>query len=121
MRYSKSYIALNLIGIIFSTVPALVATLLYFPLWRERGSGYVLSGMALVLVVLASVPLLRLVKKRLRSPSAPLMWLIIFLFFLAMSRIADELTVISFFGFIGNLAGAVCFRFAKARLRREAD
>ncbi len=114
-RYTKSYILLNLVGIILSVGPALFATLAYFPLWRTRGPAEVISGGVLVLILLSSIPLFRIIMSRLKSPSAPIMWLIIFLFFLCMSKIADELTVISFFGFVGNLAGAVFFRLAKSR------
>jgi hypothetical protein len=35
--------------------------------------------------------------------------------FLSLSAIAKEMTVISFFGFVGNLLGAVCFRVIKMR------
>ncbi len=115
MKYSKSYILFTALGILLSVVPALSATLAYFPLWTQRGSGYVVSGITLTLVIISAVPLLRIVAARLKSPSAPVLWLIIFLFFLTMSKIADELTVISFFGFVGNLLGSLCFRLAKSK------
>ena len=48
----------------------------------------------------------------LKSPAVYTLWLIAFIAFSSLSRIADEMTVISFFGFISNAAGAVLFRLA---------
>lgn len=53
------------------------------------------------------------VRKALASPAAHTMWFIAFLIFFTMSKIADEMTVISFVGFLGNGAGAICFRLAR--------
>ena len=115
MKQSRLYIILNALGILLSVLPPLIATLSYFPLWRTRGAGAVISGGVLVLLLLASVPLLRIISARLKSPSAPIMWLFIFLFFSVMAEIADELTVISFFGLLGNALGALLFRLARAK------
>jgi hypothetical protein len=40
------------------------------------------------------------------------MWFIIFVLFLLLSEIADEMTVISATGFIGNCIGALLFKLA---------
>ena len=42
-----------------------------------------------------------------------------FLLFLALSEIANQMTVTSLVGFIGNLLGALCFHLAR-RINREA-
>jgi nicotinamide riboside transporter PnuC len=49
----------------------------------------------------------------LTSYSSYFLWLILFLLFFALSKIADQMTVISLVGFIGNLLGAICFFIAK--------
>ena len=41
-----------------------------------------------------------------------MMWFCAFVIFLILSRIADEVTVISFVGFVTNLIGAIFFRLA---------
>ena len=41
------------------------------------------------------------------------MWLVSFLIFFCLSRIADEMTVISFVGFVGNLIGALFFHLGR--------
>lgn len=96
-----------------ATVPTAVAVLLYFPLWRSVGAEAVVSGFAVLLLALAGVPLFRYFKRRAKSPSAQTMWLIIFLFFLALSRIAEQMTVISFVGFLGNAFASVLFKLAE--------
>ena len=106
---------LNLAGVTVSTVPAAVCILLYFPLWRERSIVATVSGFALLLLVLAAVPVFNLIKRALKSPSAPMMWFIVFITFLALSSITDEMTVIGFVGFVSNLVGAIFFRLAEGR------
>ena len=111
---------LNLSGALVSTLPVAICILLYFPIWKERGITATLSGFTLLLLVLAAVPLMNLAKQALKSPSAPLMWFIVFVAFLALSSIADEMTVVAFVGFVSNLIGAVLFRAAKGRKDERA-
>ena len=63
----------------------------------------------------SDVPLARYLRSILRTASAPLMWLAVFIAFMLLSRIANEVTVISFVGFIGNLIGALFFKLARVR------
>lgn len=111
MRKSLSLI-FHLAGLLLSVGAPAAATLAYFPLWHKMGESYVLSGVVVLLLCVCAIPLLRLVKSLLRSPTAYVIWLIVFLAFLAISRVADEITVIAFVGFIGNLAGTVLFALA---------
>ena len=101
------------VGLFFSVIPATVAIFSYFPLWLRKNDASSLSGLALLLLVLAFVPLFKYVKEILRSASAPFMWFILFVAFFLLSRIADEITVIAFVGFISNLIGSVFFKLAK--------
>lgn len=107
------YFALCALAVAVSVIPVAVATLGYFSLWRERGNGALLSGTALLLLILASAPLFKLIKRALASPSVPLLWLVFFLLFFTLERIADEITVISFVGFISNSIGALIFKIAR--------
>ena len=108
---------LNLAGLIFSIIPPALATLFYFPVWIARGGEFVFSGLTLILLILACLPLWRSFSKKLHSPALYTLWLIVFIVFSTLSKIADEMTVISFVGFIGNIFGAVLFRLA----RKEED
>lgn len=110
---------LNLVGLIFSVVPPLVATLSYFPLFVEKGTGSVASGIALVLLIVSAVPLFKFVRRALDSPSARTVWLVAFVLFFTLGRIADEITVISFVGALSNLIAGIFFALAKRRITDE--
>lgn len=105
--------ALRLIGLALSVIPPAVATLMYFPLWREKGAVSVVSGFAVLLLILAAVPAIRYIKERFKTPSAHVMWLLLFIIFLSLSKIADEMTVISFVGFLSNLTASFFFRLGR--------
>ena len=107
------------IGLAICVLPVLSAIILYFPIWKERGAATALSGFALLLVLMALIPLFSTVKSLLRSPAAYTMWFIAFITFLLISKIADEMTVISFVGFISNLIGAFFLRAAKKPRKEE--
>ena len=105
--------ALTLLAILVSVVPPSVAILLYFPVWKNSGAVSVVSGFGILLLTLASVPIFRLIRERFRSPSAHVMWLVLFVLFFALSKIADEMTVISFVGFVSNFIASFIFRAAR--------
>jgi hypothetical protein len=106
-------ILLLIAGLLFSTVPPLWATLAYFPIWGNRGGGAVLSGLSLLLLLFCFTPLFNLVKSHLKTPSAPIMWLIVFITFFALAEIADEMKVIAFWGFAGNAVGSILFHLSR--------
>lgn len=105
-------IFLIIFGFLFCILPPLCAVLCYFPLWKERGAEAVVSGFAVLLIALCFTPFFKAVKRILSSPASYTVWFIIFITFFLLSRIAEEMIVISFFGFIGNLLGALLFRLS---------
>lgn len=109
------------LGLLFSTLPPFFATVNYFPIWSGRGGSAMLSGMAALLLLLCFAPLFRLIRERLKTPSAPIIWLAVFLAFFILAEIADEMKVIAFIGLVGNLIGAFFFRLAKRAERKEND
>ena len=119
-RKTVRSIILKSLGLILCVLPVTVCIFLYFPVWQAKGGEVLLSGIALLLLLLAILPLYKTVKEALRSPAAYTVWLIIFIAFLLLSRIADEMVVISFTGFVGNALGAVCFKLAEKRKNEEA-
>ena len=101
------------LGLIISIVPPLISILSFFPLWLGGGSAKVASGFTLLLCFIAHAPLFKVINKILRSGASYLMWLVIFICFFLLEKIAYEMTVISFIGFISNLVGAVFFKLSK--------
>ncbi len=110
------------VAILFCTIPVTLTILLYFPLWREEGSAQTLSGFTLILLLMAALPLFKYIKKLLHSPSVHLLWFIAFVMFLLLSKIAEQMTVICFIGFISNFIGAILFKLSrKIEKRQEKD
>ena len=112
---------LKVLGLFFCITPPAIAIFLYFPAWISRGDGSAVSGLGLILILMTLSPIFKLIKARLKSPSSYTMWFISFALFFLLSKIAREMTVISFMGFIGNLVGAVFFRMARKKSLREAQ
>ena len=106
---------LLLAALAVSTLPVLICAAAYFPIWSVRSDGATLSGLGLIIVLLSSVPLYRFIKRHVGTISAPILWFIIFALFFALERIAHEMTVISFVGFVSNLVGAILFKLADRR------
>lgn len=111
----------NASGLAISIIPVSVAIFSYFPIWAKRDDNSLLSGISLLLIAVALVPLYKHIRQTLRSPSAPLMWFFSFAIFLLLSRIAHEMTVISFVGFVTNLIGSLFFKAAKRCGKEEKD
>ena len=111
----------NALGIMISVIPVTVSIFSYFPLWIARKDASVLSGISLLLICLAIVPLFKYLKQFLHSPSAPIMWFISFIILLMLSKIGDEMTVISFIGFTTNLIGMLFFKIARKYGKEEED
>ena len=107
----------RVLGVLFSTLPPSVCTLAYFPLWEVGCPEKLLSAAAVILLTLSTLPLMRILSAHMKTPSAPAVWLIIFIFFYMLSAIAYEMIVISFFGFVGNLIGSVFFKLAEGGVK----
>ena len=117
MRIQPKSALLFTLGLLFSTAPVCTAILSYFPLWISKDSETAISGLCLCLLLISALPLLRIVTGALKTPSATVLWGILFLLFFSLSRIADEITVIAFVGFLSNLIGSVFFRLSR-RVRK---
>ena len=104
---------LHISGILLCVLPPAVCTLLYCPLWIESGGAKSLAGGAALLLVICVIPLFKLMKRYFSSPASYVIWLIAFIVFSLVSRVAHEMTVITFVGFISNALGAVLFWLAK--------
>ena len=103
----------NTLGVCMCVIPVTVTIFSYFPLWIAREDASILSGIALILIGIALVPLFTYLRQVMKSASSPVMWFIIFVTFFLLSKIADEMTVISFVGFVTNLIGTLLFNLAK--------
>ncbi len=102
-------------------MPPVICTLLYFPLWFDSGSTKTIAGGAALLLVLSAMPMFKMLKKHFESPASYVFWLIAFIVFSLVSRIAYEMTVITFVGFVSNLFGALLFALAKRYAPKRSE
>ena len=103
---------LHMAGVLLCVVPPAVCTLSYFPLWKSAGYVSCISGGVAFLLVLCAIPIFKALRRAFANAASYVMWLLLFIAFFLLSKIAYEMTVISFVGFVGNLLGAVCFALA---------
>lgn len=103
---------LRILGLVLCVLPPALTALEYFPLWLRDGEK-TLSAFALLLLLLAAIPLWRHVKRLLSSPSIWSVWLLLWLFFSLFATLIEGLRAVAFMGFAGGLPGAVCLRLAK--------
>ena len=101
------------LGMLLSVGAPLTTTLSFFPAWVAQGGEVIISGFTLLIAIICALPFYRWIKNGLSSPSGITVWLVLFLIFFSLSRVADEMTVISFIGFLGNLLGGIAFRISK--------
>ena len=112
---------LHIVGFLLCIVPPAVATVLYFPIWNEAGSGHTLAGGGVLLCIIFAMPMLKLLRRVQSSCASYLPWLLLFLLFKCVALIAEEMVVISFMGLIGNLLGGLCFYIRHLRLKNVKD
>ena len=91
----------------------LMATLSQFPIWVDRSAGATMSGITVLLAILSAVPLFKWVKKHIETPSAWMMWLVLFGVLLAVSAIIDEMVVVAGWGALANAVGAGIFKWGE--------
>ena len=119
MKHGPAEIILKLLAVIFSTVPPILATLSYFPVFKAGGAVALISGFSLLLLLISISPLIKLLKRFFSSPTVTGVWFIIFILFFALSKIADEMVVISLVGYLGNLLASFVWRASEGRSREE--
>ena len=110
-------LVLSGLGYTFCLLPPILAIFERFPLFARQGSAPVLSGLAFLLLLVAAVPLKRgltaLFHKFLSSPSAFVIWGVLWVFFEVFGRIADAVADVALIATLSSLIGAVFFRLAK--------
>ena len=97
----------------------LAATVTQFPLWVEQSAEATMSGLCLVLLGLSVLPFLKQIKNYFKSPSAWVVWGIIFVLLLLLKNIIDQILVVSFAGLIANAFGTIIYSIGKIVSEKE--
>lgn len=113
MTRSPKALIVKLFALAISTLPVAIATLSYFPVWKNRGIGALISGFTVFLLLICFYPFVKAIKRFFKSPSIFTIWLLLFILFSIVDSIAYEMTVISFVGMISNFLGSVIFKIAR--------
>lgn len=100
------------------TVP-LSVTLTQFPVWVNRDAQSTVSGLFLMLAVISCIPFYRKLKEYFKSPSAPVVWTILFVAFAVLENIAAEIKLVCFFGAIANYFGSLLYKAGDLVANRE--
>ncbi len=119
MKSKIKHALISLTALCFAILPPGIAVLEYFPLFKSRADGSVLSGFVIILLTICGVPLFKLLQRAVKSPTAIGIWFAVFIIFFFLSKIADEMCVISLAGFIGNLIAALIWKLDKKLLKKE--
>ena len=91
----------------------LVATFSQFPIWIEKSAECTVSGVVLVLVFFSCIPFLKQIKGFLKSPSIPVLWLIVFTALSLLNNIIDQMIVVCFVGLISNTIGTMVYKIGE--------
>ena len=105
------------VGMAFCVVPTLIAGILKLPVIVVKDANSTLSGVFVVVVVCAALPLYKALIKVMKSPNAAVIcWVLFGLMALVNSMeksTIEGLTVVFAFAAVGNTLGAVCFKRSK--------
>jgi hypothetical protein len=97
----------------------LAATFTQFPLWGEQSAEATMSWLCLVLLGLSVLPFLKQLKEYFKSPSAWVVWGIIFVLLLMLKNIIDQILIVSFAGLVANAVGAGVYNIGKTVAEKE--
>lgn len=114
-------LSLTVIGAMLCIAPPAVTTLCYFPLWVEKSATTTVSGLSMILILVSIVPLFKLVKDHLKSPSAPILWACVCVFAMMFRTIIDQVVVIAFVGTISSIAGFFIFKARDRMVEKEKE
>ncbi len=101
------------IAVVIDVAGPLAATFSQFPVWINRSSAATMSGLFLIFALLSCIPFFKQIKAYFHSPAAWVMWLILFVFFLLLNNIIEEMVLVCFIGLISNCIGAVIYKIGK--------
>lgn len=98
------------VATVVSVGSPLAATISQFPIWVHDGSEATVSGCFLLLAFLCCIPFIRQIKEFMKSPSAPIMWAIFLVLFVALRNIINQMIMVCAVGLLANLIGMGLFK-----------
>lgn len=103
--------ALKVTALTIDVSAPLIATLTQFPIWIEKSAEATVSGVFLLLAFLSCIPFLKHIKRFLKSPSIPIVWLVLFIMLTMLNNIINQMIVVAFIGVISNTIGTCIYKW----------
>ena len=79
----------------------------------QRSSEATVSGLFLFFALISIIPFLKQLKEYFKSPSAYVVWIILFSIFIVLRNIIDEMVIVCFIGMVANILGAVIYNIGR--------
>ncbi len=101
------------VSIILCVAAPLAATLSQFPVWIATSDRATISGIVVVLLFVSCVPFFRVIKEKLKSPAAWLVWTILAVITILLANIIFQMRFVCIVGAVSNGIGALLFKWAE--------
>lgn len=101
---------LKISALVLDVGAPLAATTSQFPVWVDRSAGATISGLFVLFAFLSAIPFFKQIKAYFKSPSAWVMWCVIFVALVALRSIINEMIVICMIGAVANVIGAGVYK-----------
>lgn len=100
-------------------LPPFIATIAQFPIWVEQSADATVSGIFILLAFLSCIPFMKQIKAFIKSPSVPVLWLIMFALLTALNNIISQMIVVCFVGTISNTIGTLIYKIGDSIGRED--
>lgn len=109
---------LRLIALAVCIIPPVKVTIGCIPLWlgKENGiegfTGMIIPGFAVIVFLFCAIPLFKYIFSKLKTPSAWLIWSVMWVLSELIAKIINEMRVITFVGAICNIVGLILWKIS---------
>lgn len=109
---------LRIIALAVCIIPPVKVTIGYIPLWlsTENGiegfTGMIIPGFAVIVFLFCAIPLFKYIFSKLKTPSAWLIWSVMWVLSELIAKIINEMRVITFVGAICNIVGLILWKIS---------
>lgn len=109
---------LRIIALAVCIIPPVKVTIGYIPLWlsTETGiegfTGMIIPGFAVIVFLFCAIPLFKYIFSKLKTPSAWLIWSVMWVLSELIAKIINEMRVITFVGAICNIVGLILWKIS---------
>ena len=119
MQANKKSVVFHILGMLFCILPPVFATLEHFPIWASKGGEVMVSALTVILLLICAIPLKRHIAKFFKSPSAWVIWLLIYVLFSLLGKISDDIVAIALVAFPFNFLGALLFKLSERYKKKQ--